>query len=559
MVGRILGLLERHVNGLHEAAYLLALFALLSQILALLRDRLFAHLFGAGTTLDVYYAAFRIPDLIFVGIASMVSLYVLIPLIAERMGKSEQEAKTFLSGIFSWFLVAIVAVSLSAWALMPFLVERFFPGFAGSPHQSDLVMLARILLAQPVLLGLSSLFASVIQLERRFMLYALSPVLYNLGIIVGAAFLYPYYGLAGLGYGVVLGALLHMSILLPTLFSRGFAPSFSLAFPLAEVKDVVLLSLPRALSLSAMNMTLLVFAGIASLFTAGSIAVFSLAFNLQSVPLAIVGMSYATAAFPLLASLYASGERAAFVQKVYAALRHIVFWSVPAVALFIVLRAQVVRVILGSGEFGWDDTRLTAAALALFVVSLVAQGILLLLSRAYYAAGNTRIPLYANGAAAILALVFAVGLASVFSSAPVLRFFLEDILRVDGIAGTDVLVLPLSYSLGAIAAALWLLLRFMRDFGGLPSGAGRVFLQSASAAILGGFASYLALNMLDDVFDITTFAGILMQGLGAGVVGVLAVSGVFALLKSAELSEAWVSLSSRFWKARTSLSGQDEF
>src|SRR3989344_1531956 len=103
MVERILRLIGQEVRGLHEAAYLLGFFALLSQILALFRDRLLAHYFGAGATLDVYYAAFRIPDLVFAGVASLVSVYVLLPFLEERMRISEDEMRRFMARIFSAF------------------------------------------------------------------------------------------------------------------------------------------------------------------------------------------------------------------------------------------------------------------------------------------------------------------------------------------------------------------------------------------------------------------------------------------------------------------------
>ena len=115
---------------------------------------------------------------------------------------------------------------------------------------------------------------------------------------------------------------------------------------------------------------------------------------MQSVPLAIVGASYSLAAFPTLAGLWTKGDTRTFVSTLSTAMRHIFFWSVPALVLFVVLRAQIVRTVLGSGAFDWSDTRLTAASLALFAVSVVAQSAILLLTRAYYAAGKTRAPLF---------------------------------------------------------------------------------------------------------------------------------------------------------------------
>lgn len=161
--------------------------------------------------------------------------------------------------------------------------------------------------------------------------------------------------------------------------------------------------------------------------------------------------------------------------QVLTAARHIIFWSMPAVALFIVLRAQIVRVILGSGAFDWADTRLTAAALALFIVSLVAQGLILLFVRGYYAAGNTRKPLVINVIGALFVIIFSFSFIKLFSAFPVWQFFVESLLRVEGLAGTQILMLPLGYSLALIltASAFWYL--FQKDYSAFSSLLSKVF------------------------------------------------------------------------------------
>ena len=163
-----------------------------------------------------------------------------------------------------------------------------------------------------------------------------------------------------------------------------------------EVKSVMALSVPRTLTLSANHLVLLVFGSFASLAGEGSISIFNLSFNLQSVPLSIVGVSYSVAAFPILVRMFSNGERDAFIEQTLSSLRHIIFWSLPVMVLFIVLRAQIVRTVLGTGEFGWPETRLTAAALALFSLSILAQSVILLVVRGYYAAGRTKVPLVVN-------------------------------------------------------------------------------------------------------------------------------------------------------------------
>jgi putative peptidoglycan lipid II flippase len=197
MVTRVLNLFYREVRGLHQAAYVLALFALASQILAIVRDRLLAHQFGAGPELDMYYAAFRIPDLLYVLFASVLSVYVLLPFVSRARTVNDAAGRDILSQMVTFFVLCYGVIALVAGVTAPVLIAWLFPGFT-SEAVVQVTLLMRILLIQPFLLGLSSLLGVVTQIQHRFVIYALSPVLYNVGIIIGAVFLYPRYGLPGL-------------------------------------------------------------------------------------------------------------------------------------------------------------------------------------------------------------------------------------------------------------------------------------------------------------------------------------------------------------------------
>ncbi|NEN93569.1 MAG: oligosaccharide flippase family protein, partial [Okeania sp. SIO3H1] len=377
MVSRVFHLVYKEVKGLHQAAYVLGLFAFGSQLLAIVRDRLLAHTFGAGIELDLYYTAFRIPDLLFVLFASVLSVYVLLPFVDRANQLSDKRA--LLAQVFTLFLIVYTVLACVLAFLAPWYVPVLFPGMA--VYAAELTVLLQILLVQPLLLGLSSICGVITQLSKRFVLYALSPLLYNIGIIVGIVFFYPSFGLPGLVGGVVVGALGHMLVQLP--FVRASELSFGVVrtFDWPLIRELVTVAIPRAITLSVNQLVLLLFIGIATTFTVGSVSVFQFAYNIQSVPLAIIGMSYSVAAFPTLSHLFAKQERARFNEQIITAMRHILFWSVPIIGLVVVLRAHIVRVLLGSGAFDWTDTRLTAAVLAVFAVSLAAQALLLLLIR----------------------------------------------------------------------------------------------------------------------------------------------------------------------------------
>ncbi len=548
---RLLRVINREWSGLHEAAFLLAGTAVLSQALGLVRDRMLASTFGASNSLDIYYAAFRVPDFLYASIASFVAVTVLIPFLLARMEHDHggASARKFINSVFTAFALAMVVCCSAAYLLMPKLAQYIVPGFSLAA-QEEFVTLSRILLLSPLLLGVSNLFGAVTQSLRRFFVFAAGPILYNIGIIIGIVFLLPSYGLAGVVYGVLIGALLHVLVQLPVLFVEGIIPRATLHIDFSIVRAVTKLSIPRTIALSATHLATMVLIALASQIEEGSIAVFIFAMNLQSIPLSIVGMSYSVAAFPTLARLWTVGNKQEFMEQIVTATRHIVFWSFPAIVIFIVLRAQIVRTILGSGAFDWTATRLTAAALALFAISVVAQNLVLLYTRSFYAMGKTRTPLIANVTGAVLVVVSTYVLLALFQNEPTFRYFAETLLRVSDTPGSSVLMLPLGYSLGMFAN-VFLLFYFM---GKVSPGFGvhvrKAFLHSFTASVMMGFVAYHGLQIFSYVFDLNTFSGIFYQGVAAGVIGILA--GVFLLLlmENTELKEVRASLRHKFWKSK---------
>lgn len=287
---------------------------------------------------------------------------------------------------------------------------------------------------------------------------------------------------------------------------------------------------------------------LASYLAAGSIAVFNFAYNLQAVLLSVIGVSYSVAAFPTLIRLFTNGDRKQFVDQTATAIRHIVFWSLPAVALFIVLRAQIVRVILGAGKFDWADTRLTAAALAIFLVSAAAQGLILLFVRGYYAAGRTKKPLLINLLSSVVVVVLALGFLRLADTTTFFGQWLGQALRVADLAGTELLVLPLAFTLGMLVNLGIFWRSFRRDFGSFPPALYRSFWQSAAAALLAAAASYLLLQILAPFVDQSTGRGIFLQGFLAGLGGIVTGWFVSRWLGNEELREISRALKQKFWR-----------
>jgi putative peptidoglycan lipid II flippase len=549
MKKNILLFFNKEFNGINEAALLLGGFALLSQVLGLVRDRMLAYIVGAGPVLDVYYAAFRIPDFLYVSIASLASVTVIMPFVVDKINKdnSNIEAKKFLNNIFTFFMIFMVLSSIVLFIVMPYLVKVIAPGFNGEQIKM-LITISRIMLLSPILIGLSNLVGTITQMLKRFFVFSLSPIFYNLGILFGIIVLYPILGVTGLAFGVILGAFLHLFIQFPTIFRSGFMPRISFPINWSDIKSVVKVSLPRTITLSCHNLAFIFIISIASGLKDGSISLLSFSYNLQSVPVSIIGVSYSVAAFPLLVKAFSVKDINKFIDHTLVAIKQIIFWSLPVMSVFIVLRAQIVRVILGSETFTWSDTRLTAASISLFVLSLVTQSLVLLIVRAYYASGNTRKPLFANIISSILMIIFSYLLIDLFKTNEYVISFFERILRVEDVLGTEMLALPLAFALGSIMNFLFIWILFKKDF--LKNKCSNIFIttrDSLIGALFMGFSTYYLLNFFDNIFNINTGIGIFLQGLLSGIIGILIGVIILFLLKNNEINNLLKAIKNKFW------------
>lgn len=548
MVKKLFGFLGKEITGLHEAAYVLALFAFVAQLLALVRDRMFASYFGAGELLDIYYAGFTIPDLIFTIIIALVSTSVLVPFLVKVFALEPEKQKRFTDSIFSGLLLLAAVLSIGVFVFAEPILRLTFPEMMRGANASLLLMVTRVMLLQPILLALSGFFASFVQVFQKFFIYALSPVFYNLGIIVGIVWLYPLIGPIGLAWGVVLGALLHMLSQAIPVRARGIRPQFTLHPDWKVIWEVISLSIPRTIAVASSQIATIVLVSLAGMMAVGSISIFTFAINLQSVPLSIIGMSYSMAAFPTLTRLFAQGETDAFLAHIVRAARHIIFWSMPITILFIVLRAQIVRTVFGAGAFGWSETKLVAAALAIFSLSVVAQGLITLFVRGYYATGQTKKPLVYALTSVVVTIVSALGLYYVSQTSPLFMAILAGALRVSGEVGTAVLVLPLAFSLGQIVYAVMLWISFDRQYKCFSATLWQSIIHSSIGSIVIGMVTYGMLQVLDDTFDLDTVLGVFSQGALAGTIGIMAGIGALVLLKNEEIMTVGKVLHTKFWK-----------
>lgn len=548
MVKRWFSFIGQEIRGLHEAAYLLAIFAMLSLVLALVRDKLLAFTFGAGHALDIYYAAFRIPDLIFATVGSLVSASILLPYFIEKFESSKEKGREFSDSIFTVFFGGMIVVSAIIFIIAPWLIPKVLPGFANDPSLPDLILSMRIMLLSPFFLGLSNLFSSLTQMRYRFLVYALSPVVYNAGIIIGVVFGYPVFGIAGLAVGVVIGAFLHMGIQIPFMIHERLMPVFTTKINWSDIQRIVFTTFPRTITLSANQLATFILVSIASVMASGSISIFNFAFNLQSVPLTLIGASYSSAVFPTLSRLIFKGNISEFKEKMIASAQHIIFWSMPITVLFMVLRAQIVRTVLGAGKFDWADTRLTAAMLAIFAFSTIGQSLVVLFVRAFYAEGRTTKPLFINMISAGVIIVSGFGLYQAFYAFPMFRYFLEDLLKVSGQTGTSVLVLAVAFSFGTLVNTVLHWYTYEKTYPGFTKPVISTLFHSFAASVIMGYVAFLGLRLFALVFPLTKVWGLFLQGLCAGLLGLVVLVLVLKLLDNKELKDVVTTLHHKIWK-----------
>ncbi len=491
-------LFHRLNSTISGGAVIIAFFSIISKVLGLLRDRLLASQFGAGAQLDVYFAAFKIPDFIF-NILILGALSVaFIPVFQKTYNKDPQRGLEVSQTILTILLLIVGSLAVLAAIFMFPLMKLLVPGFT-SEQLNQTVDLTRILLLAIIFFTASNVMSGVLNAWNRFLTFSISSVLYNLGIIIGIVFLYPLFGIAGLSWGVVLGAAAHFLVQFAEAYRLGWR--YKVIFHLVpEVKRIFKLMLPRMIGSGATQFNLVFITAIASQLPQGSLSIFNLASNLQSFPSSIFGISLAVASFPHITKFASENNHAAF-QKIFSLqFRRILYFIIPISVLILILRAQLVRVILGSGSFDWTDTKLTANTLGIFAVSIFAQGLIPLVSQAFYAHEDTKTPMVVGLISTVFNSILAILLASKF----------------------EVLGLAAAFSIASIATLVTLAIILHLRIKAIPEK--ELFssiLRIGLAACAAGLVTYVTLYPLANLLDTRTFAGIFMQGLLAGTVGLI--------------------------------------
>lgn len=517
--------------------------------MGLVRDRLLAHYLGAGAEMDIYATAFRIPDFVY-GILIMGGISaVFLPVFSEEYKKNENGAWEFANNLLHCFLVLLVLICGVLFIFAPFLINIIAPGFSPQAKETT-ASLARIMFLSPILFGLSSIFSGVLHYFNRFLIYSIAPILYNIGIILGIIFFLPKFGLKGLAFGVILGAIFYFLLQIPAARFSGYKYKFILNFGDLRLKKVFKLMLPRTIGAAVYHFNLIAVTAIASTISTGSIAiVLYYSNNLQQLPVSLIGVSFALAVFPTLSRTAADGSKEEFLKNFSSVFRQILFLVIPISVMIFLLRAQLVRLILGTGNFGWTETRLTAASLGVFSFGILALAFIPFLARVFYSFQDTKTPFLIG----LISMVFNIGL-----SLSLVRFlsfpnffhdFTMNVLRLQGIENIAVIGLPLALSISGVFQ-FFLLLLFLKikikdiALGEILFSAKRILLSSFLMALAVLFTLYLVSNIV----ELKTFFAVFFQALLAGAAGIFVYILLSFFLESPELKIFKTSILGQFQK-----------
>lgn len=532
-----------------SAAIILGTASLASRFLGMIRERLLVGAFGTGDNLDAYFAAFQIPNFAYNLLILATLSVAFIPVFCQYLNQDKEQAWRIANSVLNLTIIIMGVLSFALFILAPWFVRFVSPGFSGDKY-SLTVELTRILILSPWLFSISSVFSSILNSFRSFILVAIAPLLYNLGIIFGILFLVPFLGIYGVAVGVLIGALLHLLIQIPGAKKFGFSWRLIIDFKNKGVKEIFKLILPRILSIDISQISLLIGTIIGSTLMVGSVAIFNLVYNIEAVPIGVFAVSFVVSVFPSFSQAIVQKDNESFKKDFSYTIRQILFFLIPLAILTFIFRAQVIRLIIGARKLSWNETRLAAATLAIFASSFIFQGIGPLLSRAFFALKNTVIPLVVS--------LFSIGI-NVFSTYLFLNllsqdgFFVQNIisfLKLGGLADVRILALPLGFSLASFFNTVVLFLILRKKFGYLDGKKiAKAFFKYLLAGVSAGIIGYVGLYFIEPFLNTRTFLGILIQLIFATILASVGFTLIALLLKSEEMISLIASIKRRMLKS----------
>lgn len=406
----------RKQSSILSAALIIMITYGLSHVLGLVKSRLLISYFFGGNAalLDVYYASMIIPETVFQLLVMGALSAAFIPIFSKYLARDEKQAWEVAGLTVNSVLLVMVLVTIAIFIFARPLAILVAPGFSAS-QISIMVNLLRVMLFSQIFFALSGFLTGTIQSNQRFLLPAIAPLAYNLGIILGIVLLTPFLGIYGPAAGMVFGAVLHMAIQLPVAISLGFkfVPRFNFKHP--GVIEIIKLMPPRMLAMGIDQVEQFTAVILASQLVSGSLSLFNVARLLYAIPTLLFGSTIGQAALPALSSLAAQKKWPEFRKTLMDSCLQVIFLALPICVLLIVLRVPVVRLAFGAKTFPWEATLLTGKTLAVLLISAGFYAVMQIIVRAYYALHDTTTPLIVGIIAAVVNVVLSIVFVNTFN------------------------------------------------------------------------------------------------------------------------------------------------
>jgi putative peptidoglycan lipid II flippase len=375
----------------------------LSRVLGLVREQVFAYLFGAGFATDAFIAAFRIPNLLRDLFAEGALSSAFIPVFTDHLhNQGKQRAWELANLVLSLLVVVVSVIVLLGIVFSPYIVRVIAPGFAEEAGKQQLTaLLSRIMFPFLLLIALAALAMGILNTFRRFGIPALAPAMLNLGMIAGGVLLSPLFDppIIGMALGVLLGGFGQMAIQIPSLWKIGFR--FRLGINLRDpgVRRILLLMAPATLGLASTQVNIFVNTLIASLLPQGSVSYLNYSFRLMQFPIGVFGVAVATVTFPIVSAYAAKKQKGELLSTFSSSLKLVFFLSIPSAVFLAVASRPVISVLFQHGRFNFLDTMATSQALVFYCIGLFAYSSVRLTASTFYAMGDTKTPVKTSAVA----------------------------------------------------------------------------------------------------------------------------------------------------------------
>ncbi len=375
-------------RGLARAGLIVTFAFLASRLLGWLRFVVMSAQFPADGQLDPYFAAFRIPDLIYQLVAAGAVGSALIPVLTTLITDgAPRRAWRVASTVINLMLVGLAVFGVVVFIWAPEIVPLITPGFDAATTETT-IELTRIMLLSPIFLALGAIVSAILNSQQRFGVAAFAPVVYNLAIIIGCVTLGATMGLVGLSLSVVIGSFLMLVIQLP-LLRRRFHYDFTIDLRDPPARKALALMVPRAIGMGVTQITFVVNTTLATTLLVGSVTAYNFAFTILQIPLGVIGFPMGVVLLPALSRAIALGDMVDFRRLVDRSMRLLLWVTLYISMVGIVLRVPTTTLLFGSSPATVD---LTASAYAWFLLGLPAHTLNVVLTRAFYSAQDTRTP-----------------------------------------------------------------------------------------------------------------------------------------------------------------------